>query len=206
MRRDHIASRPRSGRWSRVRSRRDRPAGTHSIRDTKALVVDDDPGHGGWQPGPGGALPAGVRFRRFSWEAAGTGARSSVGCVPQEAAVAMVENGQSAGRGKPSTAYTGQAAGWNELAEKLSALARAMQDEKGLEHTLDAIVLSAADTVPGADEASISVVSRRRVVHTPAATGALPRAVDQAQYQTGQGPCLDSLYEHRTLRLPDICA
>src|SRR4051794_41246949 len=34
---------------------------------------------------------------------------------------------------------------------KLSALARAMQDEKGLEHTLDAIVLSAADTVPGAD-------------------------------------------------------
>jgi GAF domain-containing protein len=116
------------------------------------------------------------------------------------------ENGQSALRGKPSTTYTGQAAGWNELAEKLSDLARAMQDEKGLEHTLGAIVLSAADTVPGADEASITAVSRRRAVQTLAATGALPRAVDQAQYETGQGPCLDSLYEHQTLRLPDICA
>ena len=116
------------------------------------------------------------------------------------------ENGQSAGRGKPSTAYTGQAAGWNELAEKLSDLARSMQDEKGLEHTLDAIVLSAADTVPSAEEASISAVSRRRAVQTTAATGALPRAVDQAQYETGQGPCLDSLYEQQTLRLPDVCA
>ena len=91
------------------------------------------------------------------------------------------KNGQSARRGKPSTAYTGQAAGWNELAEKLSDLARSMQDERGLEHTLDVIVLSAAETVPGADEASISAVSRRRAVRTIAATGALPRAVDQAQ-------------------------
>ena len=118
--------------------------------------------------------------------------------------MAESENGQSAGRGKPSTAYTGQASGWNELAQKLSDLARSMQDERGLEHTLDVIVLSAAETVPGADEASISAVSRRRAVRTIAATGALPRAVDQAQYETGQGPCLDSLYEYRTLRLSDI--
>lgn len=116
------------------------------------------------------------------------------------------QNGPFAGRGKPSTAYTGQAAGWNELAEKLSDLARSLQDEKGLEPTLDAIVLSAADTVPGADEASISEVRRRRAVLTSAATGALARAVDQAQYETGQGPCLDTLYEQQTLRLSDICS
>jgi hypothetical protein len=30
--------------------------------------------------------------------------------------------------------------------------------------------------------------------------------VDQAQYETGQGPCLDSLYEQQTLRLSDICS
>ena len=120
--------------------------------------------------------------------------------------MAEVKNGQSAGRGQPSTAYTGQAAGWNELAEKLSSLARSMQDEKGLEHTLEAIVLAAAETVPGADEASITAVSRRRAVQTTAATGALPRAVDQAQYETGQGPCLNSLYEQQTLRLADMCS
>src|SRR5918993_1686717 len=102
--------------------------------------------------------------------------------------MAEVKNGQSAGRGEPSADYTGQEAGWNELAEKLSELARSMQDEKGLEHTLDAIVHAAAETVPGADNASITAVARRREVKTTAATGPLPRSVDQAQYETRQGP------------------
>jgi GAF domain-containing protein len=34
----------------------------------------------------------------------------------------------------------------------------------------------------------------------------LPRAVDKAQYDTGEGPCLDALYECRTVRLPDLDA
>jgi GAF domain-containing protein len=114
------------------------------------------------------------------------------------------ENGQRPGRGKPSTAYTGEEAGWNELAEKLGELARSMQDEKGLEHTLEAIVHAAAETVPGADEASITSVVRRREVQTIAATSPLPRSVDQAQYETGQGPCLSSLYEGQTVRLSDM--
>jgi GAF domain-containing protein len=108
------------------------------------------------------------------------------------------------GRGKPSADYTGQESGWNELAEKLSELARFMQDEKSLEHTLDAIVHAAAETVPGADNASITTVARRREVQTAAATGPLPRSVDQAQYETGQGPCLDSLYQQQSVRLPDM--
>jgi GAF domain-containing protein len=114
------------------------------------------------------------------------------------------ENGQRPGRGKPSTTYTGEEAGWNELAEKLGELARSMQDEKGLEHTLEAIVHAAAETVPGADEASITSVVRRREVQTIAATSPLPRSVDQAQYETGQGPCLSSLYEGQTVRLSDM--
>jgi GAF domain-containing protein len=39
-----------------------------------------------------------------------------------------------------------------------------------------------------------------------AATAELARAVDQAQYEMGEGPCLDALYEHRTVRLPDLAA
>ena len=116
------------------------------------------------------------------------------------------DEGRRAARGRPSASYRGRAAGWNVLAEKLGELARSMQDRNGLEDTLDAIVRAAADTVPGADEASISAVFRRREVWTPAATGELPRAVDRAQYETGQGPCLDSLYEQRSLRLSDICS
>ena len=107
-------------------------------------------------------------------------------------------------RGLPSTHYTGAPAGWNELAQKLGELARSMQEENGLEHTLDAIVHAAAETVPGADEVSISAVARRREVQTVAATSELAREADAAQYQTGQGPCLDSLYEHQTVRVSDM--
>ena len=56
----------------------------------------------------------------------------------------------------------------------------------------------------GAEHASISSVRRRREVHTVASTGPLPRAVDQAQYETQQGPCLDSLFEQRTVRMPRL--
>jgi GAF domain-containing protein len=113
-------------------------------------------------------------------------------------------NGQRRSRGRPSKDYTGTEARRSVLAEKFGELARSMQGEKGVEQTLDAIVRAAAETVPGAEEASISAVIARREVRTPAATGELPRAVDRAQYETCQGPCLDSLYHQQSLRLPDI--
>jgi GAF domain-containing protein len=116
-------------------------------------------------------------------------------------------NGDRAtGRGKPSSTYAGEETGWNALAEELSALARTLQDETDVDATLRAIVTAAVGTVPGADYASISAVRARREVRTLAATGDLARAVDQAQYDTGEGPCLESLYEQRTVRLPDLTA
>lgn len=90
------------------------------------------------------------------------------------------------------------------LADQLAALARALEQEDDPQQTLDAIVRAAVDTVPGAQHASVSVVQRRRVVETVAATGDLPRAVDQAQYDTGEGPCLDTLYQRETVRVPDL--
>jgi GAF domain-containing protein len=112
--------------------------------------------------------------------------------------------GPAVGRGKPSSAYGGRSTGWNALAERLAELSRSMHDEKGLDLTLEAIVRAAADTVPGVDEASLSSVTRRREVRTLAATSDLPRAVDEAQYDTGQGPCLSSLYQRRTVRLSNL--
>ncbi len=112
--------------------------------------------------------------------------------------------GRPAARGEPSSSYAAQPSGWNQLAERLSDLSRELQDERDVQGTLDSIVGAAVGTVPGAEYASISVVIKRREVRTQAATGELPRAVDQAQYDSGQGPCLDSLYTHRTVRLPDL--
>ncbi|WP_344647716.1 GAF and ANTAR domain-containing protein [Cryptosporangium japonicum] len=83
-------------------------------------------------------------------------------------------------------------------------VARRLQSEPTLEGTLQAIVEAAVDTVPGAGYAAISQVRRRREVYTPVATDELVLRVDQAQYDTGEGPCLDSLFEHYTVRLPTV--
>ena len=109
-------------------------------------------------------------------------------------------------RGRPSRDDTGHPGGEEHLAHQLGRLARTLQEEEDVGRTLDAIVHAVSGTVPGAQEASISRIRRRREVHTAASTGELPRAVDQAQYDTAQGPCLDTLYEHETVRVVDMAA
>jgi transcriptional regulator with GAF, ATPase, and Fis domain len=108
-----------------------------------------------------------------------------------------------AGRGQPSSDYTGHSGGPN-LAQTLSDLARSLQDEENLDDTLDRIVTAAVGTVPGSEHAGITVVEARRKVYTRAATDELVRKVDQVQYETAQGPCLDAAYEQRTVRLSDM--
>jgi GAF domain-containing protein len=111
------------------------------------------------------------------------------------------ENGD--GRGRPSSHDTGRVGG-DDLAVKLSDLARTLQDENDVEQTLDAIAAAAVDTVPGAEYAALSVVERRHAVYTRAGTAQLAYDVDKVQYETHQGPCLDAAYEQRTVRVPDM--
>ena len=117
----------------------------------------------------------------------------------------MTDAGSSDGRGQPSSPAA-SAATTPELADQLSALARLLESEDDVDATLDAIVHAAVGTIPGARHASISTVVRRRDVRTRATTDELPRAVDHAQYDSGQGPCLDTLYEQLTVRVPDMTA
>ena len=46
----------------------------------------------------------------------------------------------------------------------------------------------------------------RRRVTSDAASGDLPRVVDALQESLGEGPCLDSAYEHETVRVSDLAA
>ena len=94
----------------------------------------------------------------------------------------------------------------DDLAIRLSELARTLEDEDGEHDTLDAISAAAVDTVPGAQYAGLSVVERRREIRTRAATHDLVREVDRAQYETGEGPCLDAIYEHTMVCMPDLTA
>lgn len=96
--------------------------------------------------------------------------------------------------------------GPDPLAGRLSDVARTLNNADDLDGTLEAIVHAAAQTVPGAEQASISSNLGRSDVRTRASSGALSRATDRAQYETGQGPCLDAVYLQRTVHLPDMQA
>jgi hypothetical protein len=100
-----------------------------------------------------------------------------------------------------STSDTGQASGLNPLAVELSSIARDLSEAATTHDTLVAIVQAAVALVPGCDEGSISVVLGRSQVTSEAASGDLPRRVDELQERLGQGPCLDAVYEQETVRV-----
>jgi GAF domain-containing protein len=115
------------------------------------------------------------------------------------------ESGDGRGRGQPSSDYTGHVNA-EHLAWTLSDLARSLQNEDSLDDTLTGIVVAAVQTVPGSQHAGLTVVEARRKAATRAATDDLVQKVDQAQYETGQGPCLSAVYEQRTVRLSDMAS
>ncbi|MBA4609557.1 GAF and ANTAR domain-containing protein [Aeromicrobium sp. Marseille-Q0843] len=83
-------------------------------------------------------------------------------------------------------------------------VARAMSAESGLDQTLERAVAGAVELVEGCDHAGISVVERRRVVETAAATDDLVRRGDQLQYELNEGPCLQSIREQETVQSDDL--
>lgn len=91
-----------------------------------------------------------------------------------------------------------------ELATRLGELARDLQHEDDLDTVLSGIVQAAVQLIPGADDASISLVTGRKRIVSKVASGDLPRRVDALQSSTGQGPCLDAAYDDRVVRVPDL--
>ena len=103
---------------------------------------------------------------------------------------------------KAETVPTTTAGG--DLAAQLGELARSLQGEQYVETTLETAVAAALDLIPGAVAASISVVEQHRAVRSHAASGELPRMLDALQERYGEGPCLDSIWERRTVRVADF--
>ncbi|KOV85359.1 GAF and ANTAR domain-containing protein [Nocardia sp. NRRL S-836] len=99
---------------------------------------------------------------------------------------------------------TNDTAGDRDLATQLAGIARMLQRQGDEQATMDAIVHAAVGTVPGAEHAGIMTVLGRREIRTVASTGELPCDVDQAQFDTGQGPCLAALYQDRVVSVPDV--
>lgn len=91
------------------------------------------------------------------------------------------------------------------LGEIMGQVARSLQQEHGdVEATLQAITAAAVDSVPGAQECGVTLVIQRRRVESRAPTGRIPREIDQLQERLSEGPCLDAVFEQRTVRIDDI--
>ena len=88
--------------------------------------------------------------------------------------------------------------------DSFAALARELATKPTLVATLQAVVEHAAATIPGAEDAAITVKRARQRYHTVASTGELPLQVDAIQYRTGEGPCLQALEQHHVLRSDDL--
>lgn len=116
------------------------------------------------------------------------------------------DGAQGGGRGRPSEQNTGASAGRDDLSRRLTALARDLQQQDRPQDVLERVVHAAVAMVPGAEHASISLATRRRDVRSAAATDDVGRGLDDAQNDLGQGPCVDSAYDHLTVRVDDLAA
>ena len=72
---------------------------------------------------------------------------------------------------------------------------------------LNAVLKTIADlakrTLPGASDVSVTLV-RNRAAHTAAFTGDLALDLDESQYESGYGPCLDASAAAMTVSVPDM--
>lgn len=78
-------------------------------------------------------------------------------------------------------------------AQALDDVARNLVEARDVDQILATIVEAVRLSIDEIDHAGVSVAHRNGTIETQAATGDLVRLLDQAQYDTGQGPCLDAM-------------
>jgi GAF domain-containing protein len=92
----------------------------------------------------------------------------------------------------------------SDLGRAVAAAARTIHQSQTLEETLASIAHAARTSVPGFDEVGISTLRRNGKVDTRAATGDLVYKLDSAQYELGEGPCVDTLRNAQVVVAPRL--
>jgi GAF domain-containing protein len=88
-------------------------------------------------------------------------------------------------------------------AEAFAQLGRIKLSDTNLSGVLDTIAALAKRTIPGADEVSVTLL-RDSKAHTAAFTGELALNLDESQYKSGYGPCLDAAAAATTMSVPQM--
>jgi GAF domain-containing protein len=108
--------------------------------------------------------------------------------------------------GQPSAQDTGTTVAFDALARRLAEAARSLQRQTSPQQVMDGVVNLAREMVPGADEATITMVRKDRHCYSAAATSALASDFDVLQDETGEGPCLDVIWHQQTVRVNDLAS
>lgn len=91
------------------------------------------------------------------------------------------------------------------VAEMFGDLARSFARERDYDGLQKRIVELAVDSLPGCEEAGISLVQSRHV-RTRVNTGTLPQQIDDIQNEVGEGPCIDAIRDHEVFQTGDLAA
>lgn len=92
----------------------------------------------------------------------------------------------------------------NDLLEELASLTREFADCGSLDETLQRIVDRAEEYLDGCDGVSMMFIRSGRFISSPAYSSKVAYDSDIAQYNTGQGPCLGAIAEHKTIVIDDL--
>jgi hypothetical protein len=107
----------------------------------------------------------------------------------------------------PRLGPTGDRLSPHDIHVRLAALIRDVQDRPPTEiaTALDELTVTAVEYVPGAQYAGITVVDGRRGhIDTPSAVGRYPELLDVIQERHQEGPCLQAVRQHHTVRVDDL--
>lgn len=88
----------------------------------------------------------------------------------------------------------------DDVAVVLTQLSALLVDGEPLDQRLRRVVDLAVGTIPGCHAAGVTLVTAERA-HTAAHTDQLTLAVDSAQYEVGDGPCLDAIRRRQVNRV-----
>jgi len=90
------------------------------------------------------------------------------------------------------------------LNEQLAAAARSFAAETGKQDLLARGVAIATEIFSGCHYAGVSIVHRKGVIDTPAATNEAVRTLDELQFTLKEGPCFDAIWSGETVHVVDL--
>ncbi|KAA9150298.1 GAF and ANTAR domain-containing protein [Amycolatopsis acidicola] len=133
--------------------------------------------------------------REFAEIQAAREIRCHVVVAPGSAAAQALMDG--AGQPLPAFADLDQALGagpsdTSPLANQFEAMTRVLLGESSVAAALEQILKATKLVVPAADLVSVTLRTPDGKFHTPVETDEVATELDQVQYRTGEGPCLDA--------------